>query len=267
MDDILQNSNQEKPGPNIRIIINSFRELLVNNTADGCYREFLDFENGRGHKISDPDNNTNNVKVKILFYSLLKTFDAYNNLCADTEIFPPAYDGDNIFKFYGNQWFVSFSDKKSFIPHSKGMAYCGYLLELGAYNYIKAVELQNIVSGNAVKDVVNSQDSYRDVSKANQLYKEYIEDIEQQLKDAENNHDIDKTEKLEAEQKYYKKLGQSLLMNAEHEKARQNVKKAITSALNSIKKLHPPLWEHLHDSIKTGYFVAYYPQKSVSWFV
>jgi tetratricopeptide (TPR) repeat protein len=49
------------------------------------------------------------------------------------------------------------------------------------------------------------------------------------------------------------------------ERARVNVRNAITSALNAIRMNDEPLWRHLANAIKTGTFCSYAPDRPLGW--
>ena len=49
------------------------------------------------------------------------------------------------------------------------------------------------------------------------------------------------------------------------ERARVNVRNCISAALRAIRARHNPLWRHLSNSIKTGAFCCYAPDRPVEW--
>ncbi len=59
--------------------------------------------------------------------------------------------------------------------------------------------------------------------------------------------------------------GRSRKAGGQTEKARKAVAGAISGALKRIHQSHPELAQHLKDSVRTGYTVAYLPQTTIDW--
>jgi non-specific serine/threonine protein kinase len=52
---------------------------------------------------------------------------------------------------------------------------------------------------------------------------------------------------------------------SDKERARVNVRNCITAALRAVRRHDEPLWRHLANSIKTGAFCCYAPDRAVVW--
>jgi hypothetical protein len=59
--------------------------------------------------------------------------------------------------------------------------------------------------------------------------------------------------------------GKSRKLNSSVEKSRSAVTWRIRSAIKKIEAVHPSLSKHLSNSIKTGIFCSYSPEKEIIW--
>ena len=59
--------------------------------------------------------------------------------------------------------------------------------------------------------------------------------------------------------------GRSRQFASDHEKARSAVSKSMRRALDNIKEEHPLLYSHLKNALTLGSFVAYKPDRLITW--
>ena len=104
-------------------------------------------------------------------------------------------------------------------------------------------------------------------------YREHLKDLEEEIREAESNHDIGKTQQLKEElEAITAEIGRATGLGGrnrkaadDRERARQAVSVAIHRALKAVKKEHEPLWQHLHNSLKIGEFLSYQPDQPTFW--
>jgi non-specific serine/threonine protein kinase len=104
-------------------------------------------------------------------------------------------------------------------------------------------------------------------------YHEHLKDLQEEIREAEDNHDIGKVQRLKEDMEAVTaEIGRATGLGGrnrkaadDRERARQAVSAAIRRALNAIKKEHEPLWRHLSNSLKIGEFLSYQPDQPTSW--
>lgn len=110
-------------------------------------------------------------------------------------------------------------------------------------------------------------------AKARQQYQKRILDLQSDIQQAEQHSDLSRLEKLQDEyDRLIEHLSQSLGLKGSVRKTGSTVERArspvtwrIRSAIARIERHHPTLAAHLSNSIKTGTFCAYQPERDISW--
>ena len=101
----------------------------------------------------------------------------------------------------------------------------------------------------------------------------YIEQLDDQIEEANEFDNIEKKEKLESEkERIVARLsadmglaGKSRLSTSPIEKIRKNVEKRVSTDINKIQKSFPDFADHLKTAIKTGTTCKYTPVPDLIW--
>ena len=121
------------------------------------------------------------------------------------------------------------------------------------------------VSFDAPADVLDEQ--------ARREYRQRIEELQQEIEQAESNNDSSRAEPVRIElDALIDELasatglgGRDRKLGNPAERARSAVTWRIRSAIKKIRAAHPRLGQHLANSIRTGNFCVYSPESSVTW--
>ena len=108
---------------------------------------------------------------------------------------------------------------------------------------------------------------------ARQAYTQHIQDLEEDIAEAEEQNDLGRVVKLKKE---YDQLvdhltkalgagGRKRKLNSAAERARAAVTMRIKKAVKRIASHHPSLGKHLNNSIRTGVFCSYVPEGDRQW--
>ncbi len=171
----------------------------------------------------------------------------------------------NCFKKQGRIWQMDFNGKRIQLPELKGFIDITSLLAAQGHE-IHCIELMGSTGSMDKPDAVMD-------AKAKNAYESKIKDLKEEIELAEKNNDIERAgitrEKLEkitaflAESYGFGKRIRPLKSPAE--KARAAVTLRIRNAIKKIKSLHPALGRHFENSIRTGTFCSYVPEKETAW--
>ena len=109
--------------------------------------------------------------------------------------------------------------------------------------------------------------------KARQALKSRIRDLQEEIAEAEDRNDLGRTERLEEEfdtlvETFSAALGlggRSRQLGSLAERARSAVTWRIRHAQRRIAAAHPALGRHLANSLRTGTFCTYQPERPVAW--
>lgn len=172
----------------------------------------------------------------------------------------------NSFRQLGKQWQIFYEGKEIDMPDSKGMTYIQYLL-LRPDKEVTAIELQALINKPLDADftVLLEKLSVQGVSDC-MMDDKTKKDLTARLLSLRNTNP-DSKEILEIE-KYLNQAqyaGKSKPFSGVNTKSRQSVQKAISTAIKNIEKIFPELSTHFKNSITTGTFCVYKPEKGVSW--
>lgn len=176
-----------------------------------------------------------------------------------------------IFQNQGKTWLVVYDGTPRSVRHSVGMTYICRLLQSNGQD-IHAATLRGVGIGKDNTIVLGSAGEVID-DQARRQYKERLEEIEEELAEADDNNDLARKEKLIEEREMLNEeiaqstglYGKNREASSDRERARQSVSAAIHRALKAVKKEHEPLWQHLDNSLKIGEFLSYQPDQLTSW--
>jgi hypothetical protein len=110
-------------------------------------------------------------------------------------------------------------------------------------------------------------------ARARKDYQRRIEELRDEVSEAERFHDIGRLPKLHAElaqitQELRRSYGfgrRPRVAASASERARINVRNNISNALTILKRLDEPLWRHLNSAVRTGTFCSYQPERRIPW--
>lgn len=165
----------------------------------------------------------------------------------------------------GEVWAVGAGTSLTRMRDSKGMRYLHQLL-LSPGRELSAVDLAEVaVIQPDTGDVVDSR--------AKQIYRTRMEDLQQQIEEAESIDDIERAFKAREEfdaladqlAGAFGLLGRSRTFGSTAERARVSTTKAIRSAIERIGEQVPVVAQHLRRAIRTGNYCVYEPEAGVTW--
>jgi TolB-like protein len=178
---------------------------------------------------------------------------------------PPARPTAASFAPEGGGWAIAFEGRRVLLPAMKGLADIQRLLsrpgeELHCLDLAERSEVA--FGGDAVLD-----------EKARAALKARIRDLQEEIAEAEGHNDIGRTERLRAE---FDTLVDSLAaavglggrarrLGNLAERARSTVTWRIRHAHRRVAAAHPVLGRHLANSLRTGTFCTYQPERPVDW--
>jgi len=176
-----------------------------------------------------------------------------------------------VFQKQGKTWLAVYDGVPKSIGDSVGMTYICRLLQSGGQD-IHAATLRGAGTGKDNPIVLGSAGEVIG-DRARREYRERITEIDEDLAEAESNHDLARKDRLNEEREALIKEitrstglhGENREASSDRERARQSVSAAIHRALKAIKKEHEPLWQHLTNSLKIGEFLSYQPDQPTTW--
>lgn len=180
---------------------------------------------------------------------------------------PPAspLSEPNTFKNENGLWHMTYEDRSVQMQEVKGFH---DLVRLLAAPGEEAHCLEMMGSPDSMSEDTPVMDK-----KARDAYEERIRDLREEIREAGEMNDLGRTERLTAEldqltDHITSSLGmgrRSRRLNTDTERARAAVTWRIRSAIKKIGAAHPPLGHHLSNSIRTGTFCCYHPEKDQAW--
>ncbi|MEJ2157604.1 MAG: hypothetical protein P8X96_19910 [Desulfobacteraceae bacterium] len=171
----------------------------------------------------------------------------------------------NTFKTENGVWTMRYEDKAVQLQDVKGFHDLARLMDTPGVE-VHCTEMM----GNP--DSFSEDEPLLD-DKAKQSYEQRIRDLHQEIREAEEMNDLVRGENLKAEldqltDHLTKALGigrRSRKLNAAAERARAAVTWRVRSAIKRIETAHPALGHHLANTIRTGTFCSYTPEKDQDW--
>lgn len=197
----------------------------------------------------------------------------WNNLVGRPDIGPSeAYPRETrIFKNQGRTWLLVYDGDPRSVGDSVGMAYISRLIQCPGQE-MHSVSLRNTRAGDGQTEAIGSAGDVLD-ERTLREYREHLKDLQGEITEAENNHDIGTVERLKEElEAITAEVGRATGLGGrnrraadDRERARQAVSVAIRRAMKAIKKEHEPLWQHLQNSLQIGEFLSYQPDQPTFW--
>lgn len=171
---------------------------------------------------------------------------------------------ENVFTREGKLWKLSYIGMTVQMPDAKGLHDIQKLLEVKG----QPVHCAELMGG-----MIYESDELVLDDKAKRNYKKRISDLQEEIKEAELNSNMEKVSRLQLE---YDQLidhlsknlglnGRIRKVNSKVEKARSAVTWRIRNTISKIKEIHEPLGKHLGASIKTGILCSYIPENETKW--
>ena len=218
-----------------------------------------------------------------------------NMVAANQQIQPQAIEGPAeslpqfLFRRDGDYWTITFDGRISRLRDLKGFHYLVLLLR-HAHQEFAATELAHLVDRNThagSSAAGNSGQLPRELSfrsdlgdagtlldrRAASAYRERLRHLHREVEQAEHINDSATKDRLEreiyaltAELKHAAgRTGRRRVTGAHAERARSAVAKRLRFAISRIEMVSPALGLHLNNSIRTGYYCAYWPNELISW--
>lgn len=182
---------------------------------------------------------------------------------------PPAEDA--VFRRDGEVWIVGYQGRQVRIRDVKGMAVLARLLaEPGREFHVLDLGSPQGHAGPALPssdtgEVIDAQ--------ARQAYQRRLTDLEAEIDDAASSGDTGRAERAQAEREAlveqltaaYGLGGRVRRANDPVERARSTITKQIHSAIARLDTAHPALARHLTNSVSTGRYCRYAPERRITW--
>ncbi len=171
----------------------------------------------------------------------------------------------NVFKHENKLWLISFEGVNIQIPEVKGFYDIAQLFAKQGSD-IHCRELMGTVTS------FNEEEPILD-EKAKRAYQQRLNDLREDILEADRHNDIGRSEKLKSELdqltdhlgRMFGLSNRTRKINSTVERARAAVTWRIRSAISKIKAAHPSLGRHLTNSITTGTYCSYSPEKNHTW--
>jgi hypothetical protein len=165
-------------------------------------------------------------------------------------------------------WTLVFDGVEARVPDSKGVVYLAHLLGAPA-EHLSAVDLAGVPSGGDAGERLDTR--------ARAAVRQRARDLEAEMAEAERANDLGRTEILRAELDALTDelahsrglAGRSRRLGSVAERARINVTRRITAALEKIAAVHPAAARYLETTVRTGTACVFLPDPRfpVTWTV
>lgn len=181
---------------------------------------------------------------------------------------PAASDG-NLWQRAGDVWTIHFSGKELHLKHKKGLADLARLLQ----NPGTEVHALELIEGPAAERPLRPSSQPVLDERARAEYRERLDAIESELAEAEENHDLGRTERLAQEREALAAelasatglRGRVRALNDPAERARKAVAARIRDSIAAVEAVCPELGAHLRQAVTTGVYCMYAPGEPVAW--
>jgi tetratricopeptide (TPR) repeat protein len=198
----------------------------------------------------------------------------------------------SVFRREGDYWTIVYAGAILRLKNTKGLHYIAHLLrhpgrEFHVADLVAAVDKPpsarfSLVSSDLSAGQMTAQtvrvSSLRNSGavldrQAQAAYKQRLAILREELAEAERNHDLGRTARLQQESDFitaqlagtYGLGGHARKTADATERARKAVANRIKESLAKMRKPHPSLWLHLFNALKTGTFCSYTPEKPTVW--
>jgi hypothetical protein len=178
-----------------------------------------------------------------------------------------------------DSWLVGFAGAVTRVPDSLGLRYLDLLVRQPGRE-LAAPELVQLAAAVGPAGTAAPADDLHDASgtgadevldqQARAAYRQRLTGLDEELAEAEAWHDTERASRLRAEKDFLVRElaaatglgGRPRRLNAESERARLNVTRAIRSAIAKIRDRAPAAATHLDRSVRTGTRCSYSPPLS-----
>jgi hypothetical protein len=191
---------------------------------------------------------------------------------------PPEGVTAGVFVREGDYWTIGYAGKETRLRDIKGLRYIGQLLKAPGRE-VHVLDLAAIVEGGVPASGKRTREhddlAFEALGHAGEIldaaakaaYKRRLEELRQDLEEAESFNDPERAARAQAEiDALVDQLaggvglgGRDRKAASQAEKARVNITKSMKDALKRIEENHGPLGEHLRTTIRTGTYCAYLP--------
>ena len=169
----------------------------------------------------------------------------------------------------GDLWSVRFAGRRVLLKDAKGLRDLATLLANPGREVAAAALLQR-AGGSPVERV---EAGLAADERALRAYRRRLQDLGEELADAEERNDLGRLARLRAEREAIQSELRSAVglggrprhLRDPTDRARKAVTARLRSAMARISEVHPQLGEHLHTSVSTGLSCRYNPDPPVSW--
>ena len=195
---------------------------------------------------------------------------------------------ENLFVKEGDYWTLKFGSNQPIrLKDSVGLVYIHHLIQHPGRELLAMVLVQQTRGAAAVgrtataaetRDADLSDDDTSGTGalldpQAKRDYRKRIEDLEEDIEEAERNNNLAAAANAREELQFLKSQlseafglgGQPRPVGSPAENARKSVSEAIRRALKNIRSMDSHLGNHLTNSINTGVRVSYSPESAVDW--
>ncbi len=167
----------------------------------------------------------------------------------------------------GENWSATFGGRTTSLRHSKGLGDIAKLLSSPG----REVHIFDLIGAGVVE---RPADVVADAT-AMDAYRNRIQELQEELREADEAGDIHKSERAQHElDALVEQLaaaagigGRTRRTSSTAERARSTVTKRIRAAIKKLATAHPELGRHLEVSISTGLFCSYNPEQPIAWVV
>jgi hypothetical protein len=180
----------------------------------------------------------------------------------------------NVFRREGDYWTISFDARTIRLKDAKGIHYLVHLLRYPGQEFHVIDLVRTVQSAKDDGRLVGAAQPLLD-AQAKATYRRRLDELRDELLEAEANGDIGRATKARAELELISDElaaavglgGRDRPAGSDAERARLTVTKGIKSAIEKIRAADGVLGRHFATSIKTGYFCSYTPdpQGPGSW--
>jgi hypothetical protein len=191
---------------------------------------------------------------------------------------------ESLFLRQGDYWVIQYHGYAALLKPTRGLQYLAVLLrDPGHEFHVSELQARTMDASTAAAAVATNEyvtvglytgDPVLD-ARAKAEYKRRINDLRQDLNEAERFNDLDRKTEIQNElQAIVDHLasavglgGRVCKTSSDAERARSAVTKCIKKAVQAISQTIPSLGYHLAARIKTGYFCSYnpHPDRPVAW--
>jgi hypothetical protein len=186
---------------------------------------------------------------------------------------PPGTEEQGVFARSGGLWQLRFRGREVTVVHTKGMADLAELLRRPGRE-VHVLDLYDADGGpdRARRPPATDTGPVLDAT-ARSAYRARLAELDGEIAAAVEDADSARVDRLRIEQEFLlAELGQALGLGGRPrvsgdpvERARKAVTMRIATAVRAIDAAHPHLARHLRNSVSTGRFCSYRPDRSVSW--